>query len=160
MTNHPASIAELENVFGKASQAGFGSAVFFNPKVDANQASLETESKAIYQTFCGATWQKFGAENWLATWAIVHERPAGSAGDIVSEIGSIADIEARSAAMLLFDAGEDSARAKDALSEAFDDAAIRQLKIFKIGDGAAMSGALIAAETNSDARQFLIILMD
>jgi len=156
----PATIAELEMVFGKASDAGFGSAVFFSPPTDAVSGSLETESKAIYQTFCGEIWEEFGVENWLANWKVLLERPPGSGGDIVAEIQSIRDPESGSAAQLLLDAGPDPDRAEATLRAAFNDPGISQLQIFKIGDGGAMSGVIIAAETSTKVRYFLIILLD
>lgn len=152
-------IAELEEVFGAPSDAGFGSAVFSSPATATHSQSLEAEGKAIYQKFCGDIWEKFGVENWLATWKLLHERPAGGVGDIVTEIQAIRDPESGSAAQMLLD-GADPDRAAAALRAAFNDTSLVRLQIFKIGDGGAMSGAIIAAETNAGARFFLIILLD
>jgi hypothetical protein len=156
----PPVVAELEQVFGLPSEAGFGSAVFFHPTTATDSGSLEVEGQAIYRTFCGDLWEKFGAENWLATWELLHERPDGETGDIVTEIEAIRDPEAGSAAQMLLDAGPDPNRAASALRAAFNDSSMVRLQIFKIGDGGAMSGAIIAAETKATARVFLIILLD
>ncbi|MDP1561108.1 MAG: hypothetical protein Q8M16_06900 [Pirellulaceae bacterium] len=156
----PADVLELEDVFGGDSQAGFGSAVFFMPVRDSAAGSLELESKSFYQRFCGDIWEEFGVENWLGTWKLLHERPVGGSGDIVAEIEGIRDPESGSAAQMLLDAGPDPDRAIAALRTAFNDPGITQLKIFKIGDGGSMSGAIIAAENNANVRLFLIILLD
>lgn len=156
----PPAVVELEDVFGGDSQAGFGSAVFFRPASESAAESLEVASKAIYQRFCGDSWEEFGIENWLGTWKLLHERPIGGTGDVVREIEGIRDPESGSAAQMLLDAGPDPDRNIAALRTAFNAPEISQLKIFKIGDGGSMSGAIIAAETTANVRFFLIILLD
>lgn len=153
-------VVELEDVFGSASDSGFGSAVFFTQGSGANAKSLEAESRRVYQSFCGEKWTSFGEENWLSTWKLLHQRPVGSGGDIVAEIEAIRDPESGSAAQMLLEAGPDTERAAATLRSVFNDAEISQLQIFKIGDGGAMSGAIIAAEWPSGARVLLIILLD
>jgi hypothetical protein len=153
-------LRELEDVFGPPSQAGFGSAVFFFPEGPAQPSSLEQHAQQMYQHFCGEIWERFGVDNWLKTWKQLLQRTADSRGHIVKEIEALKDPEAGSAAGLLLDAGGDPSRAQAALAAAFDSPAITGLQIFKIGDGGAMSGALIAAEMATGARLFLIILLD
>lgn len=153
-------VAELEDVFGSASDAGFGSAVFVSPGGGTDAPSLEAESQHIYQSFCGPKWTSHGVENWLSTWKLLHQRPVGGGGDIVAEIEAIRDPESGSAAQMLLDAGPEPDRAAATLRAAFNDGEVSQLQIFKIGDGGAMSGAIIAAEWPARVRVFLIILLD
>jgi hypothetical protein len=46
------------------------------------------------------------------------------------------------------------------LSRAFDSEGVKELRIFSLGDGEAMSGFLIAAEIADLGRLFLAFLMD
>jgi hypothetical protein len=47
-----------------------------------------------------------------------------------------------------------------ALSAAFDDPAVRDLLVFNLGDGGAMSGVLFAARRVNGEATFLVFLMD
>ncbi|MBL8889082.1 MAG: hypothetical protein JNL67_03830 [Planctomycetaceae bacterium] len=156
----PTGLAELEEMFGAASDAGFGSAVFFSSGDRAAERSLEAEGLQVYEKFCGKKWTKFGVENWLSNWKLLHERPIQDGGDIVAEIEAIRDPESGSAAQMLLDAGPDVERAATTLRTVFNDPDIARLQIFKIGDGGAMSGAIIAAQWPVGVRVFLIILLD
>lgn len=141
----------LAQVFGEASQNAFGSAVFFEP--GPRTGSLEQEALGKYEYFCGETWARFGPENWMATWQHLHGRERDSNDGIESELRGLADREAQQAAEMLLETGS------EALKAAFDDPGMTQLEIFKIGDGGAMSGILIAAEHDS-GRLFLVFLLD
>ena len=154
------AIENLEQVFGSASEAGFGSAVFVRQSSETEPRSLETDGRDVYRIFCGDNWDGFGVDNWLANWKLLHERLPGREGDIIAEIQAIRDPEAGSAAQMLLESGPDPEHAENVLRSAFNAGNISQLQIFKIGDGGAMSGAIIAAETNANRRVFLIILLD
>jgi hypothetical protein len=62
---------------------------------------------------------------------------------------------------MILDTVQDAEQARAALAAAFDDAAVTELSVYNIGDGAAMSGLLIAARraATGDAT-FLVFLMD
>jgi len=158
--NSPSWVSQLEQVFGPASQAAFGSAVFYQADGDAGPAGLEAAARDVYRTFCGELWEEFGVENWLGTWRRLYERPAEQAGDIVHEIQALPAPETRSAALMLWEGGPDPTQAQAALRAAFDTSTVLHLHIYQIGDAGAMSGALLAAETAAGAHCFLIILLD
>lgn len=155
----PAWITSLEQAYGGPSQNAFGSAVFFDPR-DGQSQELDLESLALakYQQFCGKTWEQFGEENWKRTWKQVYLRDSGSSDNIVAELKSLEDGDARRSAALLIDGGA-SPDALQALSQAFNAPDISQLHIYKIGDGNAMSGVLVAA-TRAEGAIFLVMLMD
>lgn len=152
-------IATLQSRFGQPSQAGFGSAVFYSSKAPSTY-QIETEALACYRYFLGPTWEKLGEQNWLSTWSMVYERKSDTNTNIVSELKSIADGEVRMSAGLLLENQEDSEVAAAALQSAFDHPAVCELKVFKIGDGAAMSGLLIAANIQEAGCLSLILLLD
>lgn len=155
----PIIVSTLQKHFGQASQAGFGSSVFYKSKAPS-VCDLDDEARSCYQYFLGPTWEKLGEQNWLSNWGMVYERKSDAQADIVSELKSIADREVRMSAGLLLENQEDATAAVSALKGAFDHTAVRQLKIFKIGDGAAMSGLLIAANMHEMGCLCLILLLD
>lgn len=61
---------------------------------------------------------------------------------------------------LLLENQEDSEAAAAALQGAFDHPAVCELNVFKISDGAAMSGPLIAANIQETGCLSLILLLD
>jgi glycine cleavage system aminomethyltransferase T len=62
---------------------------------------------------------------------------------------------------MILDAVQDADKARAALSAAFDDATVTELSVYNIGDGAAMSGLLIAARRGATGEStFLVFLMD
>ncbi|UHD18638.1 hypothetical protein [Thiocapsa bogorovii] len=150
---------QLEAFYGGPSQSGFGSAVFretLHGTEDLTQAALST-----YKTFVGPLWDRFGEPAWMGSWREVYVRHPGTTPDIVAELRTITDPDARLSVPLILDAidGPDAARA--ALSAAFDDSAVTELRVFNLGDSAAMSGLLIAARRGVGGEAgFLIVLMD
>ena len=154
----PSYVLELEKAFGGPSQSAFGTAVFFDPDT-CDREMLDKRALTHYQHFCGKTWDQFGSENWLSTWELVHSRE-GQPGQIVSELKELTDPDARISASSMLDGHDDPSLAQNALALAFDDTAVQQLQIYKIGDGAAMSGILIAAQRVDEGSMFLIFLMD
>ncbi len=157
----PAYVTALEAIYGVPSQAGFGSAVFFDP-VDTTGAEqdLEPAARAKYQHFCGEIWQRFGEANWLATWKQVYARQEGAKRDIVTELRSIPENDVRLSASMILDNTDPPAKAHQALANAFDDPQVAELRVYRIGDGAAMSGLLIAARRPAEGSLFLVFLMD
>ena len=108
----PADVTALEAVYSPPSQAGFGSAVFYEP--DAAIGDLPAWALEKYKYFTGALWDRYGEAAWLGPWRQVYWRPDGAAPDIVAELRAIDDADAaRSVAMLLDNIEEPvSARAR------------------------------------------------
>ena len=151
-------IAALEAAYGPPSQAAFGSAVFhtvLGPAADLDQAEL-----AHYQHFVGDQWQRFGAAAWMSAWREVYRRPPGLAPDIVRELRSIDDRDVASAVSMILDVVENAETARQALAAVYDDPAVCELRVYGIGDGAAMSGVLIAGRRMDDEVISLVFLLD
>lgn len=153
-------VAQLEAAYGPPSQQGFGAAVFHEALRPADD--LATAALAKYRYFVGPLWSRFGEQAWMGPWREVYSRPASAHRDIVAELRAIEDREARNSVVLLLDAIEDSTAARAALVVAFDDPAVTELRVFNIGDGAAMSGLLVAGRraTAGGATTYVIVLMD
>lgn len=154
----PDVVAALEAVFGPPSQAGFGSAVFFDPLapgVDLEQAAL-----ARYQFFVGDLWERYGADAWMGPWQRVYSRPAGAARDIVAELRALANRDAAMSASVLLDSVEAPEQAQAALAAAFDDLAVAELTVYTLGDGGAMAGLLVAGLRQDRGAIFLVFLLD
>jgi hypothetical protein len=156
-TDREAAVAELVSIFGPPSQNGFGSAVFADP---APGAILEQAALASYRRFVGELWDRYGERAWMGPWRRVYQREPGTAPAIVSELAGLEDPDARLSVPLLLDAGPDPARAHPALAGVFDDPGVTVLEVFAIGDGAAMSGLVVAGQDRSGASTCLIVLMD
>ena len=155
----PEFVARLEEVYGSPNQNAFGSAVFFDPAANPPSDSILDETAlARYRFFCGKTWEQFGEENWLNTWKTVYVRRWNAQADIVSELTMIKDSDARQSASMLLDTNS-LPNCHEVLAQAFDIEAISDLKVFKIGDGQAMSGVLIAGQY-PDGVLSLVFLMD
>jgi hypothetical protein len=154
----PEYVASLEAAYGTPSQTGFGSVVFhaeIGPADDLEQTALEA-----YRRFVGGNWERFGAAAWLSGWKRVYARMAGSTRDIVAELRSIADPGARLSVPMILDVVENAEAARHALSAAYDDAAVADLEVYTVGDGAAMSGILIAGRRETGEATFVVFLMD
>jgi hypothetical protein len=85
---------------------------------------------------------------------------AGSTRDIVAGLRSIADPGARLSVPMILDVVENAQAARQALSAAYDDAAVTDLAVYTVGDGAAMSGILIAGRREMGEAAFVVFLMD
>ena len=81
--------------------------------------------------------------------------PADGDHDIVAELGSIKDRDVALSAPMNLDVDP------DALSAVFDAVDMKEVRVYNLGDGASMSGLLIAGR-RADAGQgvFLVFLMD
>ena len=157
MNNVPVFVVELEAAFGAPSQAGFGSAVFYEATIAA--ADLEQVAQAKYRFFVGDLWDRFGSAAWLSTWRLIYAR-SDQRRDIASELLAITDRDARQLASLIIDNGSSATSSRQALAAAFDDETVTALQVYQIGDGAALSGLLIAGWRDSGAAIFLVLLLD
>lgn len=157
-SNLPQPVRDLEGAYGPPSQSGFGSAVFYEPGPavqDLTQAARE-----VYRRFVGDLWERFGSEAWLSTWHEVYVRPADAAADIVGELRGLDDATAASSVPMILDVIEHPEAARAALVAYFDRPAIGELRIFTIGDGAAMSGLLVSGREQSGDTTHLVFLLD
>jgi hypothetical protein len=155
----PGYVLQLERAYGPPSQQGFGSAVF-HETLGRDQA-LDAAALAAYRRFVGPLWDRFGEAAWMAPWREVYRRPAGARHDVVAELGRIDDADARNSVPMVLDVVEDAAAARSALSVAFDDPAVTELRVFNLGDGQAMSGLLVAGRRAATGEAvMLVFLMD
>ena len=155
----PEYVAALEAAYGAPSQAGWGSAVFLERLKAADE--LEPAALAKYRYFVGELWERFGDDAWMGPWKAVYTRPADGKRDIIAELRGITDRDARQSVEMILDNVDDPEKARAALSAAFDDPAVTELAVYNIGDGAAMSGLLLAGR-RGDAGEatFLVFLLD
>ena len=155
----PEYVTDLETAYGAPSQAGFGSAVFYEP-LKASE-TLDEAALAKYKYFVGDLWERYGEDAWMGPWKMVYTRPADGKRDIVAELRGITDREARMAVENILDNVEDPEKARAALSAAFDAPATTELMVYNTGDGAAMSGVLVAgAAGEAGEATFLVFLLD
>lgn len=101
----------------------------------------------------------------MGPWKEVYARGPGVAVDLVAELRGITDPAAELSVPMILDAVDAPEAARAALAAAFDDPAVRELRVFNLGDGQAMSGLLVAgrrgAEGGASAEAtFLVFLMD
>lgn len=155
----PLYYTDLVTLYGAPSQSGFGSAVFYD-QIETG-SDLEPIALHYYQHFVGDLWEQFGADAWMSAWKLVYDRPAKMPPDIVAEVRAIGD---RSAAqfvpILLLDDTDNSDQARQALAAAYDDSQVTDLRIYAIGDGAAMSGLLLAGGRTTGEVTILVSLLD
>lgn len=163
-TTKPVYVTDLEKAYGEPSQAAFGSAVFYEKlKPDAY---LEKEALAKYRYFVGQQWDRLGGDKaWLGPWKKVFSRkdsasPGGSPSGIVAELQNIDDQDAAISAPMILDVVEDAQAAKKALAAAYDAPQVTELNVYNIGDGAAMSGLVLAGRRKNGEATFLVFLMD
>jgi hypothetical protein len=150
-------VTALQAVYGAPSQSAFGSAVFFEKTVD----DLEQAALAKYRYFVGELWERYGEAAWLSQWKEVYARQPDTTADIVAELRGITDQAAQLSVPMILDTVQDAEQARAALAAAFDDPAVTELAVYNTGDGAAMSGLLIAARrAESGEAAFLVFLLD
>jgi hypothetical protein len=157
-SDKPQYVTALGNFYGVPSQAGFGSAVFFERINPADK--LDEEALKKYKYFLGDLWERFGEDAWMSTWKHVYARPAGAKHDILAELNSITDPAASNSIPMILDVVKDADKAKITLSAAYDDPAVAELKVYNAGDGAGMSGVLVAGRRNNGEATFLEFLYD
>jgi len=154
----PPYVTDLEAAYGAPSQAGFGSAVFYE-KVDA-ASDLEKAALTKYKYFVGELWERWGEEAWMGPWKEVYAREDDAKADIVAELNGIGDPEVSMSVPMILDVVENAGAARKALSDAYDDPTVTELRVFTLGDGEAMSGLLVAGKRESDEATFLVFLAD
>jgi hypothetical protein len=155
----PKYVIALKAVYGAPSQEGFGSAVFYERLTAADD--LEQAALTKYRFFVGDLWERYGEAAWMGPWKEVYARKADARADIVAELRSMTDRDARLSVPMILDSIKDAEKARAALSAAFDDSAVTEISVYNIGDGGAMSGLLVAGrrgETGEAA--FLVFLLD
>lgn len=159
MSGKPEYVTRLEAVYGAPSQAGFGSAVFCAEVMGGN--SLEEAALDSYRTFLGPLWERFGEDAWMGPWQMVYSRPPHSKQQIVGELKNITEQNARMSIDMVLNGVADGEAARAALSAAYDDAAVDECAVYAIGDGAAMSGIILAGRRKKAGEAlFLVFLMD
>lgn len=159
-TDWAGALAALEAAYGPASDAGFGSAVFRVPL--AADGDLVAAALGVYRSFVGADrWTRLGGdEAWLSGWSVAWERADGAAADIVGALRALPG-PARMSAGLLLDEVDGAEAARAALAAVYDDPAVTRLTVFTVGDGAAMSGLLVAGHAAPAGELVaLVLLMD
>ncbi len=155
----PLYYTALVTLYGAPSQAGFGSAVFYD-QIEPG-SDLEPIALHYYQHFVGKLWEQYGEAAWMSTWKQVYARISGVTPDIVAELKTIADLNAAQfVPILLLADTENGDKAQQALAAAYDDAQVTDLRIYAIGDGAAMSGLLLAGCRTTGEITILISLLD
>ncbi len=78
----------------------------------------------------------------------------------MGELGAISDPTARLSIPLLLEPGGDSESAQRALFNTYDDVSVIELHVYTLGDGAALSGLLIAGRRQNGEATFLVFLFD
>ena len=155
----PEYVTALEAAYGAPSQAGFGSAVFYEPLKAADK--LDQAALAKYKYFVGDLWERYGEDAWMGPWKMVYTRPVDGKRDIVAELRGITDREARMSVEMILDGVDDAQKARAALSAAFDDPANTELKVYNLGDGEQMSGLIVAGlREGAGEATFLVFLLD
>jgi len=157
MTRTDANL-HLQAIYGSPSQAGFGSAVFCERVARAED--LGAAALKQYRHFVGAHWERFGEEAWMSGWQQIYVRQADDRRGILTELRGLTDREARSSVELLLDNIDDAAAGQKALSAVYDDPTVETLQVYTLGDGAAMSGLLIAGRDRGGDATFLVFLLD
>jgi hypothetical protein len=153
------ALTVLQRLYGRPSQAGFGSAVFD----EQSELGTDLESVALryYQHFVGKLWEQFGVKTWMNAWRQVYVRPQGIQPDIVAELRGIGDRDAAQfVPILLLDETEDRIQAQKALATVYDDPQVTDLSVYTIGDGAVMSGLLLLGRQTPGKITILISLLD
>lgn len=151
-------IDALQNVYGKSSNSGFGSAVFYaSPKQEKKLAIIAFEN---YIYFLGEKWNKETESAWMGGWKLVYERNPGTKADILTELGHIKDADAKRSVPLLTELVENAAEGRAALAAAFNHPNLSMLEIFSVGDGEAMSGLMVSGLYADGSVCSVICLMD
>jgi len=154
----PDYVTKLESAYGAPSQNGFGSAVFFEQLKGTDK--LEEAALRKYKYFVGEIWERFGEEAWMSAWKEVYARKPGAKHEIVAELQGISDRDAGLSVPMILSVVENAESARQALSAAYDDKTVVELRVYNLGDGGAMSGLLIAGRRSSGETIYLAFLYD
>lgn len=153
----PDLITALETAFGPRSDAAFGSAVFHQP---LPEGGLEAGALDVYRAFTGSLWERFGEDAWLAPWAAVYTRPSGASPAIIAELRAISDRDVSRDVENLLDNRDDAGAAQATLAAVYNDPAMQDVVVYRLGDDAAMSGLEIAGRTADDKLVAVVFLLD
>ena len=153
----PDYVVDLEKAYGPPSDAGFGSAVFFEMAADDD---LEELAKKYYEHYVGKKWQEWGEDTWMSPWKEVYVRKADVKKNVEKELKSIDDDSAAISVPMILENIEDADAAVGALANAYDDASVKDFRVYNIGDGEAMSGLVLAGCRENGEATFLVFLMD
>lgn len=156
--NKPDYVVDLEKAYGPPSDAGFGSAVFFEVAADGDD--LEELAQKYYEHYVGAKWQEWGEDTWMGPWKEVYVRKAGAKHDIAKELMGVDDLNVKNSAPMILEVIENADEAVKALAAAYDAAEVEELRVYNIGDGEAMSGLEVAGRRKNGEATFLVFLMD
>ena len=156
--NKPEYVLLMEAAYGAPSQSGFGSAVFFE-QLELNQ-ELEKAALQKYKYFVGELWDRYGEDAWIGPWKEVYARKSGMKKDIVAELQGIKDRDASISVPMILDVVENAEAARHALSAAYDDETVVELRAYNLGDGGAMSGILVVGRRSNGETIFLVFLLD
>lgn len=151
-------IKELENVFGKPSSSGFGSAVFY--EVSKLNSSLKSIALEDYELFMGEKWNSETKDRWSSGFRKVYERSNGAQSDILSELKNISDADAKRSVPLLIELVENADQGKLALAAAFNHQDISNVEVYTVGDTEAMSGLILCGLFKDHSACSVICLMD
>ena len=77
----------------------------------------------------------------------------------LSELRAIKDRSAAQSVELVLDEVADPQNAQQALASAFDDPAVTELAVFKIGDGAELAGILLAARRAAGGQTVMLVFL-
>jgi hypothetical protein len=151
-------IEALEMVYGKAGNAGFGSAVFF--ETAKQQTGLAAIALDVYKQFMGEKWRAETEATWLSGWKLVYERSPGTVPDILTELNNIKDTDAKRSVPLLTELIDQAEQGRLALAAAFNHPEISHVAVFTVGDNAAMSGLILSGIYADHSSCSVISLMD
>jgi hypothetical protein len=114
-----------------------------------------------YEYFVGDLWERWGEDAWMGPWKEVYARKPGAKHNVLAELRGIKDRDTSGSVPMILEVVEGAEKARAALSAAYDDPAVTDLRAFNLGDGEAMSGLLVAGHhpKTGDAI-FLVFLMD
>jgi len=151
------NVEPLVAVYGPAASSGLGSAVFTAPSVAAD--TLEAAALARYREFVGGSWEERSTA-WRSGFSEIYRREGGDARGIVAELHALQPPALRGVVQAMIDDMEDPGAARAALAAVFDDGAVRDLRLYALGDGEAMAGVAVAALDASGDAVFLVMLLD
>ena len=151
-------IESLEKVYGMASSAGFGSAVFY--KNTKNVVALESIAANDYKTFMGQQWNAESEATWKSAWKLVYERSKGTTPDILAELSNLKDTDAKRSVPLLTEFIENADQGKLALAAVFNHPDITNFRVYTVGDCEALAGLLVCGLFTDLSVCSVICLMD
>lgn len=97
---------------------------------------------------------------WQSHWKLVYKRLQEQTKDILKELQEHADRATRLSVGTMLEGHEDAEQATVQFTNFCNDPAVEQLEIYRIGDGEALSGVLVAASGSDFGKGCLIFLLD